>query len=85
MPTPRPTPRWPVTRPVHIGGSAPGELPLADRILGGCATGAEAMHRATASSANDDFAERCEAAGIAFIGPRPHAIRAMGQDPSPRP
>ena len=66
---------------VHIGGSAPKEsYLLADRILAVAkATGAEAVHPGYGFlSENDDFAERCEAAGIAFIGPRPHAIRAMG-------
>ena len=29
-------------------------------------------------SENAEFAEACAAAGIAFVGPRPHAIRAMG-------
>jgi acetyl-CoA carboxylase biotin carboxylase subunit len=35
-------------------------------------------------SENADFAERCEAAGITFIGPRPETIRRMGDKISAR-
>jgi len=42
-------------------------------------TGAEAIHPGYGFlSENADFAEACAAAGIAFIGPPPAAIRAMG-------
>ena len=43
------------------------------------ATGAEAIHPGYGFlSENEDFAQACAQAGIAFIGPPPAAIRAMG-------
>ncbi len=53
---------------------------VAERILDAAKrTGAEAIHPGYGFlSENDDFAEACEAAGIAFIGPPASAIRAMG-------
>ena len=66
---------------VLIGGPAPRESYLrADRILEAAkATGAEAVHPGYGFlSENEDFAEACAQAGIAFIGPPPSAIRAMG-------
>jgi urea carboxylase len=43
------------------------------------ATGAQAIHPGYGFlSENTAFAEACEAAGIAFIGPTPHNIRAFG-------
>jgi 3-methylcrotonyl-CoA carboxylase alpha subunit len=52
----------------------------AARILAAArAAGAEAIHPGYGFlSENEDFAEACAAAGIAFIGPPPAAIRAMG-------
>ncbi|HEY3594333.1 MAG TPA: biotin carboxylase N-terminal domain-containing protein, partial [Polyangiaceae bacterium] len=52
-----------------------------DRILEAARqTGAEAIHPGYGFlSENADFAERCEAAGLAFIGPTPAQIRDFGQ------
>ncbi len=51
-----------------------------DRLLEVIAeTGAEAVHPGYGLlSENTDFAERCEAAGAAFVGPTPEQIRAFG-------
>jgi acetyl/propionyl-CoA carboxylase alpha subunit len=52
----------------------------ADKILDAArATGADAIHPGYGFlSENADFAERCEASGIAFIGPTPAQMRAFG-------
>ncbi len=66
---------------VHIGPASPRESYLrADRILEAAkATGAQAVHPGYGFlSENEDFAQACEAAGIAFIGPPASAIAAMG-------
>src|SRR5574343_1909980 len=66
---------------VHIGGASPRESYLcADRILAAAqATGAEAVHPGYGFlSENEAFAQACADAGVAFIGPPPSAIQAMG-------
>src|SRR2546427_6862654 len=51
-----------------------------DRIVeAAMSSGASAIHPGYGFlSENAEFAERCERAGIAFVGPPPEAIRAMG-------
>lgn len=76
------------TRHVHeadeatcIGKSSATESYLnGDRIIEVCLeSGAEAIHPGYGFlSENADFAEKLEVAGITFIGPKSHAIRAMG-------
>ena len=53
---------------------------VADKIIAACKqTGAEALHPGYGFlSENEDFARRCEAEGIAFIGPKHYSIAAMG-------
>jgi 3-methylcrotonyl-CoA carboxylase alpha subunit len=66
---------------VHIGASAPRESYLrAERILQAARNaGAEAVHPGYGFlSENEGFARACAEAGIAFIGPPPAAIEAMG-------
>ena len=66
---------------VLIGGPAPRDSYLrADRILQvALATGAQAVHPGYGFlSENAAFAQACADAGIAFIGPPPSAIAAMG-------
>ena len=66
---------------VAIGGASPRDSYLrADRILAAAlATGAQAVHPGYGFlSENAAFARDCAAAGIAFIGPPPDAIAAMG-------
>jgi 3-methylcrotonyl-CoA carboxylase alpha subunit len=65
----------------HVGASPAAESYLrADRILEAARrSGADAIHPGYGFlSENADFAEACAAAGIAFVGPPPAAIRAMG-------
>ncbi len=66
---------------VHVGGSAPKDSYLRwEKILEAAkATGAEAIHPGYGFlSENEAFAQACADAGIAFIGPPPSAIKAMG-------
>jgi propionyl-CoA carboxylase alpha chain len=66
---------------VHIGASASAESYLViDKIIEACKqTGAEAVHPGYGFlSENAGFADALDAAGIAFIGPRKHAITSMG-------
>jgi len=66
---------------VHIGPSPAAESYLiADKIIAACKqTGAEAVHPGYGFlSERTSFAEALDAAGIAFIGPPPKAIAAMG-------
>ncbi|HTN27129.1 MAG TPA: acetyl/propionyl/methylcrotonyl-CoA carboxylase subunit alpha [Burkholderiales bacterium] len=66
---------------VAIGAAPARESYLsADRIIEACRkTGAEALHPGYGFlSENAEFCARLEAAGIVFIGPKAHSIRAMG-------
>ena len=66
---------------VAIGGPAPRDSYLRwERILEAARqTGAQAIHPGYGFlSENEDFARACQEAGLAFIGPPPQAIAAMG-------
>ncbi|MBT9503566.1 MAG: acetyl/propionyl/methylcrotonyl-CoA carboxylase subunit alpha [Burkholderiaceae bacterium] len=66
---------------VLIGGAAPRDSYLRwERIIEAAkATGAQAVHPGYGFlSENEEFAQACADAGIAFIGPPPSAIKAMG-------
>ena len=66
---------------VEIGAAPPAESYLcAEKIIAAAKScGAEAVHPGYGFlSENANFAERCARAGLAFIGPPPAAIRAMG-------
>ena len=66
---------------VRIGEAAPRDSYLRwERIIEAAkATGAQAIHPGYGFlSENEDFAQACADAAIAFIGPPPSAIRAMG-------
>ncbi|GAY15556.1 biotin carboxylase N-terminal domain-containing protein [Mycobacterium sp. shizuoka-1] len=66
---------------VHLPGTAPADTYLrADLILAAVArTGAQAVHPGYGFlSENADFAAACADAGVAFVGPSPAAITAMG-------
>ncbi|BAO80831.1 acetyl/propionyl-CoA carboxylase, alpha subunit [Serpentinimonas raichei] len=53
---------------------------VADKLIAAAkATGAQAIHPGYGFlSENENFARRCEAEGIVFIGPKAHSIAAMG-------
>jgi biotin carboxylase len=66
---------------VRLGPAAPGESYLrGDAVLAAAkVTGATAVHPGYGFlSESAPFAEACAAAGVAFVGPPPAAIRAMG-------
>lgn len=66
---------------VHIGGPAPADSYLrGDAIIQAALdTGAQAVHPGYGFlSENPDFVDAATAAGLVFIGPSAHAIRAMG-------
>lgn len=66
---------------VHLGGPAPADSYLrGDAIIAAAqATGAQAIHPGYGFlSENPDFVDAVAAAGLVFIGPSGHAIRAMG-------
>ena len=66
---------------VRLGPAAAAESYLnVDAIIAACrATGAQAVHPGYGFlSENADFAERLDAEGITFIGPKPEQLRAFG-------
>ena len=66
---------------VHLGPPAAAESYLVmDKIIEACKqTGAQAVHPGYGFlSERAEFCEKLEAEGIAFIGPKPKAITAMG-------
>ena len=72
---------------IHLGPSPAAQSYLdTDKILAAaCATGAQAIHPGYGFlSENAAFVEACEAAGIAFIGPRAAQMRQLGPKHSAR-
>src|SRR5690606_37923233 len=66
---------------VHIGPAPAAQSYLAaDKIIAACKeTGAQALHPGDGFlSENADFCAALEKSGTVFIGPKPDAIRAMG-------
>lgn len=72
---------------VHLGPAASSESYLViDKIIQAAKdTGADAIHPGYGFlSENADFSKRCEEEGIIFIGPKPKAIRLMGDKTAAR-
>ncbi|MCM8737689.1 pyruvate carboxylase [Azospirillum sp. A1-3] len=71
---------------VGLGRSPVGAyLDIPDIIRVACQAGVDAIHPGYGLlSENPAFAEACEAANIAFIGPRPETMRALGDKASAR-
>jgi len=72
---------------IPIGGATPMEsyLDIGNILEAAEQSGAEAIHPGYGFlSENAEFAERCKAAGLVFIGPEPEAIRIMGLKDSAR-
>lgn len=72
---------------VHIGPAASSESYLVfDKIINAARqTGADAIHPGYGFlSENGDFSERCKGEGMIFIGPKPKAIRLMGDKTAAR-
>jgi geranyl-CoA carboxylase alpha subunit len=66
---------------VHLGASPARESYLVpEKLLAAArATGADAVHPGYGFlSENDEFSRACAEAGIVFVGPRPEAVRLMG-------
>lgn len=69
------------THKICIGPAATAEsyLNIEANIQGAIAMGAQAVHPGFGFlSENADFAQRCEQAGLIFIGPSAHSIRTLG-------
>jgi acetyl-CoA carboxylase biotin carboxylase subunit len=67
---------------VHLPGAAPQETYVNQELVLGAAvkTGAEALHPGYGFlSEHTEFVEKCEEAGIRFIGPSSHHIALMGE------